>query len=247
MPVPQLPYKRPFFTITLNPHEIEVRSACGPRGGPGACPECLAHPGWPHASAGGPGAHHNQHEARGEGPAAADAAPRAAQRPRHGPRRPVNGTLAGSAPPPPRPRQRSLACGVLPAGVDGARGTPAAVADGRQEGTRRARAAAPRRRRCCRTRACRSGAAVAARAGPLQLMRRPRAHRRRLRRGPAVQGRGPAARGAWRVARRRERYQNDLASSGPRGAQAALTPRPAGNLLTAATTTPDLTSYKHSR
>ena len=25
MPVPQLPYKRPFFTITLNPHEIEVR------------------------------------------------------------------------------------------------------------------------------------------------------------------------------------------------------------------------------
>jgi hypothetical protein len=26
MPVPQLPYKRPFFTITLNPHEIEVRA-----------------------------------------------------------------------------------------------------------------------------------------------------------------------------------------------------------------------------
>ncbi|KAI8463420.1 MAG: hypothetical protein J3K34DRAFT_527012 [Monoraphidium minutum] len=23
MPIPQLPYKRPFFTITLNPHEIE--------------------------------------------------------------------------------------------------------------------------------------------------------------------------------------------------------------------------------
>ena len=39
MPVPQLPYKRPFFTITLNPHEIEVRargrppaSVLGPRG-----------------------------------------------------------------------------------------------------------------------------------------------------------------------------------------------------------------------
>jgi hypothetical protein len=30
-PVPQLPYKRPFFTITLNPHEIEVLSGAGGR------------------------------------------------------------------------------------------------------------------------------------------------------------------------------------------------------------------------
>ena len=25
MPLPTLPYKRPFFSVTLNPHEIEVR------------------------------------------------------------------------------------------------------------------------------------------------------------------------------------------------------------------------------
>jgi hypothetical protein len=27
MPLPQLPYKRPFFAMTLSPHEIEVRLA----------------------------------------------------------------------------------------------------------------------------------------------------------------------------------------------------------------------------
>jgi hypothetical protein len=29
MPLPQLPYKRPFFSMTLSPHEIEVRGVSG--------------------------------------------------------------------------------------------------------------------------------------------------------------------------------------------------------------------------
>lgn len=50
MPLPQLPYKRPFFAMTLSPHEIEVRwlwptAACTAPSG-SLCSSCVWWAGW---------------------------------------------------------------------------------------------------------------------------------------------------------------------------------------------------------
>lgn len=41
MPLPQLPYKRPFFAMTLSPHEIEVSMALAH-----SCLHCPSAAGW---------------------------------------------------------------------------------------------------------------------------------------------------------------------------------------------------------
>lgn len=68
MPLPQLPYKRPFFQITLAAHEIEVRF--DRRSAVQHVPVCLQVLSPPHLAAGGSGCDYHKHEAAATGIAA---------------------------------------------------------------------------------------------------------------------------------------------------------------------------------